>query len=98
MPAFEGTQPDAGQPLVKPSRGFHQRAVYREHLASLGPGMTLEIAPEGAESLRKLKVNVTRAAHELNLTIGYGSTAEGTEAPSEQAASRGRSRTRSDGV
>jgi hypothetical protein len=63
---------------VRPSRGFHQRAIYRQHLARLSSDDVLEIEPEAGENLRKLKVNVTRAANELHLTIGYGSTPEGT--------------------
>ena len=73
------------------------RAVYRNHLSQLSEGMSWEIQPEGDESLRKLKVNVRRAANELNLNIRYGATADDTllvwkAAPSERKGSRGRPR------
>ena len=61
--------------LVNQSKGFQQRAVYRDHLAQLSDGMSWEIQPEDDETLRKLKVNVRRAANELNLNIRYGETA-----------------------
>jgi hypothetical protein len=52
--------------------------MYRQQLARLSTGIILEIEPEAGENLRKIKVNVTRAANELNLAIGYGITTEGT--------------------
>jgi hypothetical protein len=70
--------PDAKLRLVNQSKGFQQRAVYRDRLAELTDGMRWEIEPEGEETLRKLKVNVRRAANELNLNIRYGDTADNT--------------------
>jgi hypothetical protein len=57
--------------------------------------MSWEIQPEGDETLRKLKVNVRRAANELNLNIRYGDTADNTllvwkQAPSEKRETRRR--------
>jgi hypothetical protein len=97
MPIFREATPEARQRLVKQSKGYQQRAVYRENLAGLSGGTNLEIQPEGDESLRKLKVNVRRAANELNLSVGYGETTDGTllvwrEAPAEKKAPRGRPR------
>src|SRR3954468_9209213 len=97
MPIFNVAAPDAKLRLVKQSKGFQHRAVYRDHLAQLSDGMSWEIQPEDDETVRKLKVNVRRAANELDLNIRYGDTAEGTllvwkEAPSERKGSRGRPR------
>ena len=97
MPIFNVAAPDAKLRLVNQSKGFQQRAVYRDHLAELRDGMTWEIEPEGDETLRKLKVNVRRAANELNLNIRYGDTADNTllvwkETPSERKGTRGRPR------
>lgn len=101
MPIFNVAVPDAKLRLVNQSKGFQQRAVYRDHLSQLSDGMSWEIQPEGDESLRKLKVNVRRSANELNLNIRYGATAENTllvwkEAPSERKGSRGRPRKNAD--
>jgi hypothetical protein len=101
MPIFNVAAPDAKLRLVNQSKGFQQRAVYRDHLSQLNEGMSWEIQPEGDESLRKLKVNVRRSANELNLNIRYGATAENTllvwkEAPSERKGSRGRPRKNAD--
>jgi len=103
MPIFTVAAPDAKLRLVDQGRGFQQRAVYRDHLAELNPGMIWEIEPEDDESVRKLKVNVRRAANELDLPIRYGETPEGTllvwkEAPSERKGSRGRPRKSSESV
>ena len=59
--------------------------------------MIWEIEPEEDETLRKLKVNVRRAAKELNLNVRYGDTADNTllvwkETPSERKGTRGRPR------
>ena len=103
MPIFNVAPPDAKLRLVKQSRGFEQRAVYRDHLAQLSDGMSWEIQPEEDETIRKLKVNVRRAANELSLPIRYGETPEGTllvwkEAPSEKQMSRRRPRKSSENV
>ena len=72
-----------------------------DRLAELTDGMSWKIQPEEDETLRKLKVNVRRAANELNLNVRYGDTAEGTllvwkVAPSERKGTRGRPRKSSD--
>jgi hypothetical protein len=97
MPIFNVATPDATLRLVNQSKGFQQRAIYRDHLAELNTGMIWEIEPEEDETLRKLKVNVRRAANELNLNVRYGDTAEGTllvwkEASSDRKGTRGRPR------
>jgi hypothetical protein len=65
--------------------------------------MSWEIQPEEDETLRKLKVNVRRAANELNLNVRYGDTADGMllvwkVAPSEKKGTRGRPRKSADAV
>ncbi len=54
------------------------RAPYREAIARLTGERILELTPDVGESLRKLKVTVTRAANEVNREIAYGETIEGT--------------------
>jgi len=78
MPIFHEAAPDARERLIKRSKGFDARGIYREYLSQLEGGKMWEIAPEEGETLRKLKVNVRRAANELNLIIGYGDSEDGT--------------------
>jgi hypothetical protein len=82
---------------VQTSKGFQQRQVYRENLAGLAEGKWLEVEPETGETLRKLKVNVRRAANEGNMNVAYGETREGTllvwpQSGREKGRGRGRPR------
>ena len=54
------------------------RAPYREAIASLTAATVVEITPDPSESLRKLKLNVTQSAREVNRRIAYGVSDEGT--------------------
>src|SRR6266516_5683552 len=98
MPIFRDVGPEARQRLVKGlSKGYQQRQIYREHLGMLSDGQTWEIQPEAGETIRKLKVNVRRAANELGINAVYGETQDGTllvwkEAPKESGRRRGRPR------
>ena len=79
MPIFQQAGPEARERLARVSKGFQLRQVYRDHLSQLTDGNKLwEIRPEEGENLRRLKVNVRRAANELNLDARYGETNEGT--------------------
>jgi hypothetical protein len=47
-------------------------------LSQVDGGKTMEVRPEGDESVRRLKVNVRRAANEMGLQdIQYGETEDG---------------------
>ena len=78
MPVFEEASPDARLRVVQRGKGYQQREVYREHLSQLSDNRLWEIRPEGDETLRQLKVNVRRAANELDLNVRYGETQDGT--------------------
>jgi hypothetical protein len=78
MPTFHEAGPDARQRLVHRAKGYQERQVYRDNLGRLAGGQTWEIEPEQGETLRKIKVNVRRAANELNMNMRYGETPEGT--------------------
>ena len=83
---------------MKTSKGYQQRQAFREQLSKLSEGRLVEVEPEDGESLRKLKVNVRRAANEMNANVEYGETAEGTLIVwSEPARERGRGRRRRGG-
>ena len=97
MPVFREAGPEAKTRLLQTSKGFQQRQIYRDNLSKLDEGKYWEVQPEGDETLRKLKVNVKRAANELNMNIRYGETTEGTllvwsETARERSSRRGRPR------
>ena len=97
MPYFKVAGPEAKQKLARTTKGFQQRQVYRENLSKLSQDNVLEVKPEGDETIRKLKVNVRRAANELNLAVRYGETTDGTllawsEPARERTGRRGRPR------
>jgi hypothetical protein len=78
VPTFTEVTPDAMRRLVNTSKGFQQRQVYRDNLLKLSDGKPLDVRPEGDETIRKIKVNLRRAANELGISVQYGETKEGT--------------------
>lgn len=97
VPVFHEAAPDAKQRLVKVSKGYQQRQSYRDNLSRVADGKMLEVEPEEGESLRKLKVNVRRAANEMELSVEYGDTVDGRllvwpEPARERSGRRGRPR------
>ena len=78
MALFHAVGNEARQRLMRTSKGYQQRQTFRENLGKLGEGRLLEVEPEDGESLRKLKVNIRRAANEMNMNVDYGETSEGT--------------------
>lgn len=78
MPRFIEATADAMSRLVNVGTGYRYRQAYRDAIGGLKPGATIEITPEGDEGVRRLKVNVTRAATEVQATIAYGETTDGT--------------------
>jgi hypothetical protein len=75
---FNEVGPEARERLVKKSKGYQNRQAYRDMLGQVGGGRTFEIRPEEGDSLRRIKVNVSRTAKELDLQgIRYGATEDG---------------------
>src|SRR5215212_7287626 len=58
--------------------GYDARAPYREAIAKLTDARALELTPEAGESMRKLRLNVNRAAKEVNRPVDYGVSGEET--------------------
>jgi hypothetical protein len=58
--------------------GHDARAPYREAIANLSGDHMLELEPDDGETMRGLKLNVNRAAKEVNRQVGYGESEEGT--------------------
>jgi hypothetical protein len=81
VPKFRQVAPEARSRLVSgagQSKGYQERAPYREAVASLTNGQLIEIEPEESENLRQVKVRLRRAAKEVGRDVQYGETREGT--------------------
>ena len=78
MPQITTVGLEARNRLVKRTRGYDVRAPYREALANLTDDRALELEPDEGETLRKLKLNVARAAKEANRQVAYGESDSGT--------------------
>ena len=58
--------------------GADARAPYREAIANLSGDRMLELELDDGETLRGLKLNVNRAAKEINRPVAYGESDSGT--------------------
>jgi hypothetical protein len=57
--------------------GYDARAPYREAIANLTDARALELTPDAGESTRRMRLNLSRAAKEVNRQIAYGLNDEG---------------------
>ena len=78
MPRFKPADETARARLRRRSGASDARGPFREALAGLQGEDVIEIRPEGDETMRGLKVNVARAAREVNADVAYGETIDGT--------------------
>src|SRR5947207_11935917 len=78
MPQITTVGLEARDRLRKRTRGYDARAPYREAIANLTDDRALELEPDEGETLRKLKLNVARAAKEANRQVAYGESDSGT--------------------
>lgn len=79
MPRFATIDLDqAMRRLRRRSRGSDVRAPFREAIANLTAEHMIELEPDEGESMRGLKVSVTRAAKEVNRSVRYGESESGT--------------------
>jgi hypothetical protein len=69
---------EARSRLKGPASGPDARAPYREAIANLVASRMLELEPDADESMRSLKLSVTRVAKEVNRTVRYGESDSGT--------------------
>ena len=78
MPIFTEVGPEARERLVRKSKGYQDRAAYRDMLSQVGGGKTFEVRPQDGETLRRMKSNIRRSANEMGLDdIQYGETEDG---------------------
>jgi hypothetical protein len=78
MARFTEVGIEARNRLARRTRGYDARAPFREALTNLTAGQQLEVMPDEGESLRSLKLNLARAAKEVNRNAHYGETQEGS--------------------
>ncbi len=78
MPQVRQHDTSAKMRLKQRTKGYQEREPYRQAIASLAGSNTVELLPEEGESLRKIKLNLARAAKEISISIGYGETREDT--------------------
>ena len=68
---------EARSRLKHRTAGYNARAPYREAIASLTDAAALEVTPEAGESIRSMRLNLARAAKEVNRQVAYGVNPEG---------------------
>src|SRR6266567_5014264 len=78
MPQITTVGLEARDRLVKRTHGYDDRAPYRQAIANLTDDRALELQPDEGETLRKLKLNVARAAKEANRQVAYGESETGS--------------------
>lgn len=60
------------------TKGYRERQPFRDAVANMTPERAIELSPDEGESLRKLKLELARAAKEVGRNIYYGETSENT--------------------
>ena len=60
------------------TKGYQEREPYREAVSGLSGTAVIELEPDSGETLRKIKLNLARAAKELGKSISYGETDQNT--------------------
>jgi hypothetical protein len=78
MAQFREVDISAKQRVKQRTKGYQEREPFRQAVGSLTADKVIEIAPESGESLRKLKLNVARAAKEVTRNVSYGETTDNT--------------------
>jgi hypothetical protein len=68
----------AKQRLKKRSKSDQERDEYRSAVGQLDKQGMIEVEPDEGETLRKIKLNLSRAAKEIGREIQYGETQENT--------------------
>ena len=69
---------EARKRLRHSSPGEVRHAPYRAAIVNLAADRMLEVEPDEGESLRVLKMRVSRAARDVGRRVGYGVTKEET--------------------
>jgi hypothetical protein len=78
MPEIRTVDLAEARQRLKRAGGYETRAPLRQAIAKMSETRMLELEPDEGESLRSLKLNVARAAKEVNREVDSGVSAEGT--------------------
>lgn len=78
MARFREVDVTAKQRVKQRTKGYQEREPFRQAVSSLTPDKAVELEPDDGESLRKLKLNLARAAKEVGRNISYGETTDDT--------------------
>jgi hypothetical protein len=76
MPTVKQHDRSARMRLKHRTQGFDNREPYRQAIASLKGDVTIELIPDEGESVRKIKLNLSRAAKEMGVEIKYGDSTD----------------------
>ncbi len=77
MPTIRSVGPDAMGRLARKSKGDEELVPYREAIANLEGDAVLEVEPDG-ETMRAIKLRVSRASKQVSKGVRYGETREGS--------------------
>jgi hypothetical protein len=79
MPKISTARADARTRLkTGGGQGYQNREPYRQAIQDLSRDRMIELEPDEGESLRKIRVNLARAAKEVGKEVRSGETQEGT--------------------
>jgi hypothetical protein len=78
MPRITTVGPEARERLLRTGRGQAQLRPYLDAVASLSGDQVLELEPDAGESMRLIRVRLTRASRQLGKQVTCGATQEGT--------------------
>ena len=94
MPEIRNFGIDAKNRVTRRGRRVDALVPYREAIANLEGDGVFEVTPSPGESMRRVKVSVSRAAKQINRQVKYGDTKEGTLLVWLEATARRRRRRR----
>src|SRR4026209_1984644 len=84
----------AKQRVNQRTKGYQEREPFRQAVANLTADRAIELTPESCESLRKLKLNLARAAKEVGRNISYGETGDNMIVAWQEGGNTGQKRRR----
>ena len=78
MPTIRTVGSEARARLARKGPGRDELAPYREAIANLEGEAHIEIAAEGNETMRAMKLRVSRASKQVGKEVRYGETTDDT--------------------
>ena len=76
MAQFRKVEVTAKQRVKQRTKGYQEREPFRQAIADLTVDTAIEVTPDSGESLRKVKLNLARAAKEVGKPVTYGETGD----------------------